>query len=319
MPEVDAEAMLAQYETMMRIRLFEQEIIRLHQARDVVGSIHLYSGQEGISVGAVGALDRSRDLVFPTYRGRGWAIALGSSLEALFAEHMGRQGGVNGGRAGAAAFSDPDHGLYPENPIVGAQTVIATGAALASRYDESRRVVLTVMGDGAMNQGGTHEAMNFAATFKLPVVFIVENNLYSELTPIKLTTPSAELYRRAAAYDMPGTRIDGNDVSVVKDAVGAAVERARQGGGPSLIEAMTERIVGHYIGDIQHYRPAGEVARAMEQEPIVRLRGTLAGILSAERLDAIDARVATEIAAASAAALLSERPDPATVLEHLYA
>ena len=319
MDDEDVERSLIHYDLMMRIRCFEQEIVRLHQSKDVVGSVHLCSGQEAIYVGAVTALDRSRDLVFPTYRGRGWAIASGTPLRALFAEHMGREDGLNGGRAGAAAFSDPDRGLFPENPIVGAHTNIAAGAALAAQFDGSGRVVLAAFGDGAMNQGGTHEAMNFAATYKLPVVFVLENNRYSELTPIKITTPSDELYRRADAYDMPGERIDGNDVDLVHARVTEAVSRARQGQGPSLIEAMTERIVGHYIGDIQHYRPSGEVDEATTREPIGRLRNRLSAWLSEEDLLAVDTRIFAEVAEASQSARAGAMSDPLTVEEHLYA
>lgn len=307
-------------ESMWRIRFFEDEVARLRARGDIVGSVHLCNGQEAVYAGACAALDLDRDAVFPTYRGHGWTIACGVPPRALFAELLGRETGINGGRGGSAYLTAPDYGMYGENSIVGAGAPIAAGAALAATFDGSGRVALAAFGDGAMNQGAVHEAMNFAAVRRLPVIFLVENNRYSELTPIADMVRIEELFTRAFGYGMPGTRIDGNDPHAVHGAVAAAARRARCGDGPALLEAMTQRIVGHYIGDAQHYRPAGELDAALAAEPISRLLARLrdAGVAESD-LAARDDRIRTEIAQASAGALSDPLADPTTVLEHLHA
>jgi TPP-dependent pyruvate/acetoin dehydrogenase alpha subunit len=315
-----AEELLAHLAAIWRIRAFEERVRDLRRDGDVVGSVHLCIGQEAIPVGACQALDLRRDTVFATYRGHGWALACGASLEAMFGELLGRATGTNGGRAGSAYLSDPDHGFYGENSIVGAGAPIACGAALAAKFDGSGRVALTDFGDGAMNQGAVHEAMNFAAAFDLPVVFLVENNRYSELTPIGDMVRNARLADRAAAYGIPGERIDGNDPVAVADAVSRAATAAREGSGPTLLEAMTERLVGHYIGDMELYRAPGELEAAMANEPVTKLRRRLLELgVSESQLDDVEGRARQEVAAATEAALAAPWPDPAAVREHLYA
>ncbi|MEV1286316.1 thiamine pyrophosphate-dependent dehydrogenase E1 component subunit alpha [Micromonospora sp. NPDC049679] len=305
---------------MLRIRFFEEEIRRLRAEGAVVGSVHLCNGQEAIYVGTCAALDLPTDVVFPTYRGHGWAIACGASLDAMFGELLGRTSGLNGGRGGSAYLSDPEHGMYGENSIVGAGAPIATGAALASTFDGSGRVAVAAFGDGAVNQGSVHEAMNFASIRRLPVLFVIENNRYSELTPTAAMVTSDRLFKRSSAYGIPGVRIDGNDVAIVRDTVAEAARRARAGDGPVVIEAMTERIVGHYIGDVESYREPGELDRALEQEPIVRLSRVLESAgMTGDELDALRDKVRAEVADASARALEAPLADPSTVMEHLYA
>jgi TPP-dependent pyruvate/acetoin dehydrogenase alpha subunit len=318
-PSSQRDALLEHLGMMHRIRFFEEKVLELRLAGPIVGSVHLCNGQEAISVGARAALE-PQDAVFATYRGHGYALACGVPPEKLFAELLGRASGVNGGRGGSAYFSAPEWGFYGENSIVGAGAPIALGAALAARYDGSNRVALTAFGDGALNQGAVHEAMNMASAFNLPVIFLCENNIYSELTPIKDMVRSDELYKRASAYAMPGERIDGNDPEVVREAVSKAVQLARNGGGPSLIEAMTERLVGHYIGDAETYRPAGEVEAARGREPITRARARLQKMgVGPEPLDALAAQVLGEIQAAAENALNAPLADAARVREHLYA
>ncbi|GLU91506.1 thiamine pyrophosphate-dependent dehydrogenase E1 component subunit alpha [Agromyces sp. NBRC 114283] len=305
---------------MHRIRETEETITRLRLSEDIVGSVHLCNGQEAIYAGAVRALELSRDAVFPTYRGHGWAIACGVPPEAVLAELLGRESGISGGRGGSAYFTAPAYGMYGENSIVGAGAPIACGAALAGRFDGSGRVALASFGEGAMNQGAVHEAMNFAAAMTLPVVFLVENNTYSELTPTRDVVRNDQFFRRASAYGMAGVRFDGNDPDAVRDAVADAVERCRNGAGPVLLEAMTQRIVGHYIGDVQHYRPAGELDAAIAAEPIARAErmARAAGVGDAE-LAALRQRVVDEVDRAAQAALAAPLADPATVEEHVYA
>jgi TPP-dependent pyruvate/acetoin dehydrogenase alpha subunit len=276
--------------------------------------MHLCSGQEAIPVGACRALE-ARDALTVTYRGHGWAIARGLPLAQLFAALMGRDSALCGGRGGSAYFSSAEHGFLGENSIVGAGVPIAAGAALAARHDGSGAVSLVSIGDGAMNQGSVHEALNFAAVFKLPLVVVLENNLYSELTPIAGMIPTETLVERAAAYGMPGTRVDGNQPDEVEAATREAVARARSGAGPTLIEALTERLVGHYDLDPQHYRPKGEIEAATEREPLVRLRARL----GAERARELDEQARGMIEAAVEQAESVPFPDPVTAREHLYA
>ncbi|MCW5643106.1 MAG: thiamine pyrophosphate-dependent dehydrogenase E1 component subunit alpha [Rhodoferax sp.] len=305
--------------SMHRIRLLEEKITTLRKQQIIQGSIHLCIGQESIYVGSMAALTPS-DRVFSTYRGHGWAMACGVPARDILAELMGRESGVCRGRGGSAMFSAPDYGFFGENSIVGAGAPIACGAALSARVRGESHVTLTAFGDGAMNQGGIHEAMNFAAYLNLPLLFVCENNTYAELTPIAATVRDADLYKRAAAYGMPGVRIDGNDVAAVRDTVAHYAAQARAGKGPALIEMMTQRLVGHYYGDMQSYRPKGELTEAIKHEPIVRLRQKLLDNgASAAELDAIAAQAATHIDEAASQAMAAPLANVDTVKEHLYA
>lgn len=305
-------------EQMYRIRFFEEKVLQLRLSGSIVGSVHLCIGQEAVAVGAVSGRAK-QDAVFATYRGHGYALACGAPPVSLFAELMGRANGVNAGRGGSAYFSAPQYGFYGENSIVGAGAPIAVGAALAARFDQSQRVAICVFGDGAMNQGAVHEAMNMAAAFDLPVVFLCENNYYSELTPIHKMVKDPLLYKRAAAYGMPGKRVDGNDPAAVQAAMQKALERARAQQGPSLIEAMTARLVGHYIGDPETYRQPGELDRIRAEEPLVRLRSKLSNKVGDAALDALKDRVYLEIEQAAEQALASPLADTSQIGEHLYA
>lgn len=292
----------------------------LKTAGEIPGSIHLCSGQEAIPVGACRALQPG-DAVTATYRGHGWAIESGLPLTDLFAELMGRDSALCGGRAGSPYFSSAKHGFLGENSIVGGGVPIAVGAALAALHDGDESISIVSIGDGALNQGAVHEALNFAAVYALPLVVVVENNVYSEMTPIAAMVRVEPLSARAAAYGIPAVTIDGNDADIVADAVGAAIERARRGEGPGLVEALTERLVGHYSGDLQHYRPAGEVAAAREREPLARLRGAAAvrGADAISSLDRIDWEVAASVDAALAAARAIPLPDASSATEGVYA
>jgi TPP-dependent pyruvate/acetoin dehydrogenase alpha subunit len=309
---------LRDLEAMWRIRILEEEILRLRLEGPIVGSVHLANGQEAIAVGVCSTL-QPQDAVYSTYRGHGWAVARGVPLVGILAELMAKQTGVNGGRGGSAYFSAPEYGFYGENSIVGAGAPIAVGAALAATYDGSGRVAITVFGDGAMNQGGVTEAMNLAAAKDLPVVFVCENNKYSELTPINDMVRNPNLAARAEALGIPAVHVDGNDPAEVAAAAAVAVQAARQGTGPTFIEAETRRIVGHYIGDVQHYRPAGELERDTAREPIVRLKRVLvASGVPEQTIDAVERRVRAEIDAAVEEALAAPASDVTRVKEHMY-
>ena len=314
---LNSDLLLKTYETVFTIRCFEEKVMDLRNAGLVPGSVHLCCGQEAIPVGACRALE-ARDALTVTYRGHGWAIARGIPLAELFAEIMARDSALCGGRAGSPFFSAPDYGLLGENSIVGGGAPIAAGAALAARYDGSGAVSLLSIGDGAMNQGAVHEALNFAAVFDLPLVVVVENNVYSEMTPIRDMVKVKKLAERAAGYGIPGVTIDGNDAEAVFESVAGAVKRARSGAGPMLIEAMTERLVGHYSGDVQHYRPKGEVEAARTREPLARLRSLAASLGIESELRVVDSRVKESIEAAVEKASACSLPDPATAKDHLY-
>jgi pyruvate dehydrogenase E1 component alpha subunit len=306
----------ADLRAMWRIRAFEEKIQALHKNGDVRGSVHLCIGQEAGPVGACDALGEP-DALFATYRGHGWAIARGTPLRPLFAELLGRATGVNGGRGGSAHFSAPEYGFYGENSIVGGGASHAVGAALAGKYDGTDRLAVTVFGDGAMNQGAVHEAMNFAAALSLPVLFLCENNRYSELTPIRDMVGNERLTDRAIALGMPATRIDGNDPAVVRETVADLAEAAREGGGPAFVELTTQRLVGHYIGDVQQYRTKEDLEADALVEPIVVATKKLAE--SGVDTDAIEREVREEVETAAQQALAEPAADVSKVKEHLYA
>jgi pyruvate dehydrogenase E1 component alpha subunit len=311
--------MLADLHGMWRIRALEEKVRQLRLTGDIVGSVHLCIGQEAGPVATCTEL-LPADALFATYRGHGWALARGVPAEPILAELLGRSTGINGGRGGSAYFTAPEYGFHGENSIVGAGAPIAVGAALAGRHDGTQRSAVTVFGDGAMNQGAVHEALNMAAAFALPVVFICENNTWSELTPIDEMVGDPALWRRAAGYGMPGRRVDGNDPQAVRSAVRESLDLARSGGGPTLLELMTARLVGHYIGDAEQYRRPGELDRAREVEPIVRLSAALgqAGV-SQDSIAEAETRARAEIDRAAESACDAPHADPRTGKDHIYA
>ena len=305
------------YRQMRRIRCLEEQLSVLKAAGEIPGSVHLCNGQEAIPVGTATAL-RSDDYITATYRGHGWALAAGIAPSEIFAEALGRHSSLNGGRGASPYFSAAAAHFIGENSIVAAGVPIACGAALSAKLSRTGQVSVVSLGDGATNQGAAHEAFNMAAMLALPLIVIIENNLYSEMTPISELVRVGQLAERGAAYGIPSCTIDGNDPARVAAEVAQAVDRGREGGGPSIVEAMTQRIVGHHTGDVQHYRPAGEVERARADEPLARLRAA-ADAQTLAAFDAIDLEVANEITAAVDTARAVPAPDAATVLEHIYA
>lgn len=307
-------SLLEAYARMLVLRLVEEAISDLRERGDVSGSVHLGCGQEAIPVGML-SQRAEPDAIFSTYRGHGWALACGTPPEAVIGELAGRAIGASGGRGGSPHFSAPEHGFYGENAIIGAHVPMAVGAALASRHDGSERVALAVFGEGAINQGAVYEAFNLAGAWKLPVVFVIENNLYSELTPIESVVSDEPLYKRGEPFGIPGERVDGNDPLAVAKVARTAFDGARSGDGPCLIEAMTYRIVGHYIGDAETYRTEEEVEQAKRDEPLVRARAQL----DASEVAAVDERVGAAVEAAVEQALAGEHASVDHVFDHLYA
>jgi pyruvate dehydrogenase E1 component alpha subunit len=271
------------YRRMLEIRLFEEKVQELFMEGLIQGTTHLCQGQEAVSVGAIAAL-RDDDYLTITYRGHGHALARGVSMESCFAELMGRSTGCCKGVGGSMHFTDVDKGLLGAFAIVGAGLPVALGAAYSAKLQGSDQVALTFFGDGATNIGTFHESLNMAAAWKVGVVFIIENNLYGEYTPLRESTPIDDLADRAKAHGMPGVIVDGQDVDTVNAAVQEAVARARAGDGPSLLEMKTYRFRGHSRTDPANYRPEGELARWQKRDPITILGERLAeaGSLSAD-------------------------------------
>lgn len=304
---------------MVEIRLFEEEIQLLFTQNLVRGSTHLYSGQEAVAVGACAAL-RAGDSMLCTYRGHGAVLAMGAPLDRTFGEILGKAGGLCEGKGGSMHLTDVSVGAYGSFAIVGAHLPIAAGFGFASRYTSSDEVCLCFFGDGTVNIGAFHEALNLAAIWKLPVIYLCENNLYGEYSPVAATTPIDDLSLRADSYAMPGIRVDGNDVTAVHDAVRNAVARARTGAGPTLIEALTYRHKGHSRTDPGTYRPREEVDAWLARDPIRSLEATLRerGV-AVDRLDAARAAATSRVAEALERALAWPAPDAESRFEHVYA
>jgi TPP-dependent pyruvate/acetoin dehydrogenase alpha subunit len=298
---------------MYTIRRFEEQVMELVQAREISGSAHLCVGQEAIPVGACQALTPD-DAVVGTYRGHGWAIARGVPLADLFAELLGRNSVLCGGRGGSAYLTAPGYGFLGENSIVGAGVPMGLGAALARSLQGRPGVALVSIGDGAMNQGAVHESLNMASVLSLPLVLLVENNGYAEMTPADALT-AVPAHQRAAAYRIEGVLTDGNDPAAVQAAVQAARSTAVQSQRPVLVEATTHRLVGHYSGDAQAYRPPGQLAAARQADPLARLAERIA---DPARTTAAQQLAEQDVAAALAAAREVPLPDPATATAWVY-
>jgi pyruvate dehydrogenase E1 component alpha subunit len=266
---------LAWYRRMLEIRLFEEKVQELFMEGLIQGTTHLCQGQEAVSVGAIAALNDD-DYVTMTYRGHGHALMRGVSMEACFAELMGRSTGCCKGVGGSMHFTDVSKGLLGAFAIVGAGLPVALGAAYSAKLRGSGQVAMTFFGDGATNIGTFHESLNIAATWKVGCVFIIENNLYGEYTPLRESTNIDDLADRAKAHGMPGVIVDGQDVDTVNAAVQEAVDRARSGDGPTLLEMKTYRFRGHSRTDPANYRPEGELARWQKRDPITILGARLA-------------------------------------------
>jgi acetoin:2,6-dichlorophenolindophenol oxidoreductase subunit alpha len=308
------------YRMMLLIRRFEERATQFFLNGQIRGSFHPCIGQEATAVGGCLAL-RQDDYMTCTYRGHGQSLAKGLDPKEAMAELLGRATGCSKGKGGSMHFTDPRIGLLGENAIVGAGAAIIVGAALTAKLDKTDRVALTFFGDGAMNQGVVFEAMNLAAIWELPVIFFCENNLYSEMTPIRNMVRVEQLAERAAAFGMPSKIIDGYDPLTVYDATLAAVEKARTGAGPMFIEAMTYRLVGHMVGDSEPYRTKDEVAQWRERDPITAFPQRLIAEFGVqqEQIAEIDAAVAASIDEIARFAEQSPWPEPSAVAEDVWA
>ncbi len=305
-----ASLFLDAYSRMLLIRLFETSMHRLFLEGEVHGTTHLYAGQEAVAVGTCLALSPD-DYVAGTYRGHGHALAKGTAPGPLIAEMLGRATGVCGGRAGSMNVVDLEHGLIGCYGIVGGSIAAALGAALSAK--RHGRVSVAFFGDGATNQGYFHECLNMAKVFSLPVVFVCENNFYAEFTPLAAATAGADIAGRARAYDMPSAVVDGNDVWAVHAAAAQAVDRARNGDGPTLLECQTYRHYGHSKSDPAPYRPKHEVQQWLERDPLKLARARLLdGGLSEGEIAAVEESVKALMEQAVQSARAAPYPDPDT-------
>jgi pyruvate dehydrogenase E1 component alpha subunit len=315
-PTLDAQ--LEMLRAMLEIRYFEDACHRLFAAGVVRGSTHLGQGQEAVAVGACRALRRG-DTMTCTYRGHAAVLAMGAPLERAFGELLGKADGLCGGKGGSMHLMDAARGALGSFAIVGAHLPVTVGAAFAARYRGSGAVSLCFFGDGSTNIGAFHESLNLAAVWKLPAVFVCENNLYGEYTPLAQSTPIERLADRADAYGMAKATIDGNDVLAVHAAVAAAIERATEGDGPTLLEALTYRHKGHSRADPATYRPTGELERWLERDPIaLHTRALLAAGVARERVDALRAGAEAAVDQALERARAGDEPHPDSRLDHVF-
>jgi len=307
------------YRTMVKIRRCEEAIARLFNDGLVYGTVHLSIGQEAVPAGFCAEL-RASDYLTTTYRGHGWALAKGVSLDGFIAELFGRETGICRGRGGSMHLCDMRVGLIGASGIVGGGLPLAVGSALAAQVRGVDAVAVADFGDGATNIGTFHESVNLAAAWRLPVIFVCENNLYGEFTPARDTCLLANLADRAAAYGIYGEVVDGNDVEAVRAVAAEAIGRARAGEGPSLIEAKTYRHRGHSRNDPGRYRPQEEVEAWLARDPITLAREKLtrAGAWSDEADLELNQSIESEIARAVEAAQAAPFPLPADVAEYVY-
>ncbi len=316
---IERERLIWIYKTMNVIRRFEEKALYLFENNMLRGSVHLCIGQEAIPA-TVCSLLRDKDYIASTHRGHGHCIAKGADPKRAMAELMGKETGYCKGRGGSMHIADITKGNLGANAIVGAGIPIATGAALASKMRGSDQVSIAFFSDGASNQGLFHESLNLAAVWKLPVIFVCENNQFGISVPVSESTSVKDISQRAAAYDIPGVTIDGNDVFAVDEAIKKAIERAKKGSGPTLVECKTYRWHGHWVGDPQVYRTKEEVDVWKKKCPIRRLREYLLkdGILTEDEVDLIERNSHEEIEEATKFALESPEPDPSTVMEDVF-
>lgn len=315
----DPERLLELYRRMVLCRQFEERVKLLFLEGVMPGTIHQSQGQEACAVGVCSVL-RPDDVITSTHRPHGHCIAKGLDVGSMMAELFGKSTGCCKGKGGSMHMGDLSKGIVPAVAIVGGALPIAAGIALSFKMRKEKRVAVAFMGDGATNEGAFHEAVNMAAIWDLPVVFAVENNLYGASTPVSMVVKTRHISDRAAGYGIPGLTIDGNDLLAVIDAAQEAVDRARQGKGPTLLEMETYRITGHSRRDPCLYQPEEERKKAVENEPIGRFANVLLGKGWADRkaIDAVHVSVRAEVEAAVTKAMSDPDPKPEDALEDMF-
>jgi pyruvate dehydrogenase E1 component alpha subunit len=307
------------YKTMLRIRKFEEKAMNLFAAGKIPGFVHLYIGEEAVATGVAANLD-TLDYITSTHRGHGHIIAKGGNLEFMMAELFGKAAGYCKGKGGSMHIADASRGILGANGIVGAGQNIAVGAGLSIKYKGTDQVCVCFFGDGSTNQGTFHEALNLASIWKLPVVFVCENNLYGISMSQSRHQAIQDIADRAIAYNIPGVAVDGNDVFAVYEAAKVAVKRARDKQGPTLIECKTYRHRGHFEGDPGLYKPEDEQRDWLAKDPIKRLESFIVEnkIQSDAEIDVINEEVTKEILDAIEFAENSPEPSIESVVEDIY-
>ena len=317
---IEKENLIDMFRTMVRIRVFEERVSKEFAAGNIPGFVHLYIGEEAIATGACANL-RPDDYITSTHRGHGHLIAKGGKTDRMMAELYGKNTGYCKGKGGSMHIADVDLGILGANGIVAGGISIAGGAALSAQMRGTDQVVICFLGDGATNRGTFHEGVNLAACWNLPIVYVIENNLYAEKTHISDTCKIPNLADRAGAYGIPAVIVDGNDDIAVYEAVGEAVDRARRDEGPTLVECKTYRWHGHYEGDRQAYKPKEEIEEWMKKDPIPAFRKRLLEmkVLVEQDMDKINQEIDGEIEKAVKFAEESPFPAPEEVLEDVFA
>lgn len=317
---MNKERVSTMYRKMLEIRLFEEKVFDLYGQNLVPGTIHLYAGEEAVAVGVCCNLNVD-DYITSTHRGHGHCIAKGADLKRIMAEILGKKTGYCKGKGGSMHIADFAVGMLGATAVVGAGLPIAVGAGLSAKLRKTSQVVACFFGEGASNQGTFHESLNMASVWKLPVVFVCENNLYAMGTRQSRIMNVENVADRAEAYGIQGVVVDGNDVLAVDEAARTAVARARTGMGPTLIECKTYRHKGHSRVDPGKYRPKEEVDEWLAKDPVKRLRKTMLdnNVLTQTELERIEKNVAEEVAEAAKYALESPYPKEEEALEDVYA
>ncbi len=320
MSTLSTDQLLHAYRVMRTIRAFEERLHVEFATGEIPGFVHLYAGEEASAAGVMAHL-RDDDCIASTHRGHGHCIAKGVDVHGMMAEIYGKKTGVCQGKGGSMHIADLEKGMLGANGIVGAGAPLAAGAALAAKLKGSDAVAVAFFGDGGSNEGAVFEAMNLASVWNLPCLFVAENNGYAEATAANWSVACDHIADRAAGFGMPGVTVDDFDFFAVHEAAGAAIERARAGEGPSLIEVKLTRYYGHFEGDAQTYRDPDEVKHYRETRDCLkqfRERTCHAGLLSASDLDAIDAEVEARIEDAVQRAKNDPKPEPDDLLRDVY-
>ena len=319
MKALDTPVLLDIYRKMVSVRTFEETAADLYLKGQLPGFLHCYIGEEAVAAGICAHLT-PQDMITSTHRGHGHAVAKGARLDMMMAELFAKKTGYCHGKGGSMHIADLDLGILGANGIVGAGVPIATGAGLALKLKGTDRVTVCFFGDGGSNTGAFYEGVNLASVWNLPVVFVCENNQYAESTPRATHQKVTFISDRAAAFNIPGDTMDGMDVFEVYKKSGAAIDRARKGGGPTLLEARTYRFLGHFVGDPQPYRTKAEIEEWKKRDPILLFRERVSseGQIALETLDAIDAAIKKEMEAAVEFGRTSPEPDVETALTDIF-
>lgn len=308
------------YQKMVEIRMFEDKLHEIFETGVIPGFVHLYAGEEAIAVGVCAHLE-DKDSITSTHRGHGHCIAKGCDLNGMMAEIFGKITGLCKGKGGSMHIADLDKGMLGANGIVGGGYPIAAGAALTAKLKKTGAVSACFFGDGASNEGTFHEGINLAAIWDLPVIFVAENNGYAEATPFSYASGCEKIIDRAIGYGIPGVRVDGKDVVAVYEAAEEALDRARRGEGPTIIECVTYRNYGHFEGDVQKYKTTPDKEKHLnEEDAILKFKQYILNqdLLTEQELDEIDALVEKAVEASVEFAEKSDYPDPSELLTDVY-